>query len=97
LHLPFHRFVNHWVLPALLNSSKKINQSKSEKQAQHKINQQPYVGLLHQIAQSNPFVAHKYTPSKLEGPYQYFVILKWLQGVYTVVAEPVFKKNISIF
>jgi hypothetical protein len=39
------------------------------------------------------FLAHKYTPSKLEGPYQYFVILKWLQGVYTVVAEPVFKEK----
>jgi len=61
-------------LPALLNSSKKINQSKSEKQAQHKINQQPCVGLLHQVAQSNPFVADKYTPSNLEGPSPYFVI-----------------------
>jgi len=41
-------------------------------EAQHKINKQAYVGLLHQIVQSNPFVAHKYTPSKLEGPSQYF-------------------------
>jgi len=65
LHLAIHRFVDNWVLPALLNSSKKINQSKSEKKAQHKINQKPYVGLLYQIAQSNPFLAHKYTPSKL--------------------------------
>jgi hypothetical protein len=49
-------------------------------QAQHKINQKPYVGPLHQIVQSNPFLAHKYTPSKLEGPSPYFVTLKWLPG-----------------
>jgi hypothetical protein len=54
----------------------------NQRQAQHKIKQQPFVGLLHQIVQSNPFLAHKYTPSKLEGPYQYFVILKWLWGVW---------------
>jgi hypothetical protein len=43
-------------------------------QAQHKINKQAYVGLLHQIVQSNSFVADKYTPSNLEGPSPYFVI-----------------------
>ena len=32
----------------------------NQRQAQHKINQQPFVGLLHQIIQSNPFLAHKY-------------------------------------
>jgi len=34
----------------------------SHKWCQHKINQQAYGGLLHQIVQSNPFLAHKYTP-----------------------------------
>jgi hypothetical protein len=31
-------------------------------EAQHKINKQAYGGLFHQIVQSNPLLAHKYTP-----------------------------------
>jgi len=87
LVLAINRFGNHWVLPALLDSSKKINESKSETEAQHKIIQQPNVGLLHQVAQSNPLLAHKYTPSKLEGPHQFFVTLKWLLVDRVLAAE----------